>query len=319
MALTLSFNIQNRIMMRLFFSLLFFSISINIFAVNVEGRVIDKDTKEVIVNATVIALSNNKVLASASSNSKGKFKINLKDGKKIHIEVVKDGYKTESADVVINKEFIAANPFIEIKLAKENSTKEVNDTKEVIENIGDLGSLPKGSKIIEAVPVKEKDYKTSKFNVRPETKDQNTSVNVKVLKEEYNKGLKEEALEPNFNFTTSYYKDGSIYYNVGKAFLSNDVKEILKGVAKRLKNEPETTLQMLAFADANKELKIGEYISKLRIEEIVNLLVNEGVNFKQLDISIIGNQMVRNDCTEGVKCTEEQHQENRKVEFSFVK
>jgi len=294
-------------------------VSNNMFAINVNGKITDKDTNEPLINATIIAMSNNKVLATSSSNSKGEFKINLKNGKKIHLEVVKDGYKTESADVEINATFIAANPFIEIKLVKENSIKEENESKELIEDIGDLSNLPEGSKIIEAVPVKEKDYQRAKFNVKPESKDQSTSVNVKVLKEEFNEELETEALEPNFNFITSYYKDGNIYYNVAKAFLSDEVKDILKGMAIRLKKDKNTTLQLMIFADGNREAKIGDYISKLRTEEIVAFLMNEGVNFEQLDVNIIGNKMLRNDCKDGVKCTDEQHQENRKVDLSFIK
>jgi len=310
--------------MKTLFSLFFLAIINSIFAINVGGRIIDKETKLPIADATLLAISNNKVIASANSNIKGEFKIVLKNNKRIHLEVVKNGYKTESADIETNSDFVKANPFIEIKLAKKNAlkTEEITNktvSKENMEDVGDLSKLPKGSKIIEAVPVKESYEKTSGFNVQPEKKDQTTNVNVKVLKEKYNKEFETDALKPNFNFTTSYFKDGSIYYNVAKAFLSDDVKEVLKGIALRLKNDKTTKLQLTVFADANKEVKIGEYISKLRIEEIVNLLMNEGVNFDQLDISIIGNLMVRNDCTEGVDCSEEQHQENRKVELSFIK
>jgi len=296
-----------------------------VFAINVEGRIVDKDTNEPIIDAVLLALSNNKLLTSANSDAKGNFRISLKKGKNIHLEVVKNGYKTESADVFIDQAFIDAKPFITIKLQKKDAITseelaklEKNDDV-IMEDIGSLDDLPKGSKIIEAVPIKENDYKKSKFNVTPESRDQKTNVNVEVLKSEYNKDLLTDALKPNFNFTTSYYKDGSIYFNVAKAFLSDEVKTILKGIAQRLKSDTKTILKMTIFADAKKEAKIGEYISKLRTESIVNYLINEGVEFRQLDVNIIGNQMVKNDCTEGVECTEEQHQENRKVELVFVK
>lgn len=307
--------------------ILFLSIFIlqTAFAINIEGRILDKDTNEPIAGAVLLALSNNKVLSSVESNSKGDFKISLKKGKMIHLEVVKNGYRTESADVEINEEFIKAAPFITIQLQKKAavSSKQFSKSNEnsdaVMEDVGDLSGLPEGYKIIEAVPIKEKDEKKSNFNVRAEVKDQTTNVNVDVLKTEYNKDLATDALIPNTNFTTSYYEDGSIFYNVAKAFLTPKVKEILTGIALKLKNDTSTQLTLNVFADGNKEAKIGEYISKLRIEEIVALMMNAGVNFDQLDINIIGNQMVRNDCTEGVECTEEQHQENRRIDLIFVK
>jgi len=293
------------------------------FAVNIEGRIIDKETNKPISGAVLLALVNNKVIASVESNVKGNFKITLKKGNIVHLEVVKNGYKTESADVEINQAFIDAAPFIEIKLHKKAAvkTREIAETNvnETMEDVGNLSSLPEGYKIIEAVPIKDKQVKTSNYNVRPEVRDQTTNVNVKVLKTEYNKELETDALLPNTNFTTSFYKNGNIYYNVAKAFLSSEVKDILKGIALKLKNDENTSLKLTVFADGNKEAKIGEYISKLRIEEIVNLMMAEGVRFEQLEINIIGNMMVRNDCKNGKDCTEEQHQENRVVELSFLK
>lgn len=296
----------------------------NSFAIFVEGKIVDKETNEPIVDAVLLAISNNKLLASANSDMNGNFKIVLKKGKNIHLEVVKNGYKTERADIETTNEFINANPFIEINLIPKEaiSTDEVTTeevSKDNMEDVGELAFLPKGSKIIEAVPIKEREHRKSGFNVQAEVKDQTTNVNVKVLKEEYNKEFVTEALKPNFNFTTSYFKDGNIYYNVAKAFLSKDVKEVLKGIALRLKNDESTRLKLMVFADANKEAKIGDYISKMRMEEIVNLLIAEGVKFEQLEISVIGNIMVRNDCIEGVDCSLEQHQENRKVELTFIK
>lgn len=293
-------------------------------AVNVEGVIIDKDTNLPIVDAVVLALSNNKVLASANSNVNGEFKIALKKGKTIRLEVVKNGYKTENADVEINQAFIDAAPFITIKLQAREQEIESSDVvleanPEGMEDVGDLSELPEGYKIIEAVPIKEREERKTGFNVRPEVKDQTTNVNVDVLKTEYNKDLETEADVPNHNFVTSYYKDGSIYYNVGKAYLSDDVKEILKGIALRLKNDSETSLRLTVFSDANKELKIDDFICKMRMEEIVNLLMNEGVAFEQLEVLIYGHQLFANDCYENADCTEEQHQENRKVELSFLK
>lgn len=295
-----------------------------VLAVNVEGKVLDKDTNLPIVDAVILALSNNVVLASASSNINGDFKIALKKGKTIRLEVVKNGYKTENADVEIDQAFIDAAPFITIKLQSrnvefENSNVTLDSSPDQMENVGNLSELPKGYKIIEAVPIKDNEEKKNGFNVRPEVKDQTTNVNVDVLKTEYNKEFDTEANKPNHNFTTSYYQEGAIYYNVGKSFLSPEVTEILNGIALRLKNDSETSLRLTVFSDANQELNIADFICKMRLEEIVNLLMNEGVKFEQLDVLIYGHQLLKNNCNEGVQCTEEQHQQNRKVELTFLK
>jgi outer membrane protein OmpA-like peptidoglycan-associated protein len=292
-------------------------------AVKVEGIVIDKDTEKPLADAVILAISNNNVLANAKSNAKGEFVIDLKKGKTIRLEVVKNGYKTENATVEINDEFIAAAPFITIKLMPKPAVKTINmstsNKDETMEDVGNLSALPEGYKIIEAVPIKEDDNKITGFNVRPEVKDQTTNVNVDVLKTEYNKDLQTDAVIPNHNFTTSYFKDGAIYYNVGKAFLSADVEEVLKGVALKLKNDESTLLKLEVHSDANQEANITDFICKMRIEEIVKYLLSEGVDFKQLDISIIGRQLIKNGCELGVECPDEKHQENRKVALTFLK
>lgn len=295
-----------------------------VLAITVEGKVVDKDTNLPIADAVILALSNNVVLESATSNAKGDFKIDLKKGKFIRLEVVKNGYKTENADVEINQAFIDAKPFITIKLQSRKEEIEKGEgldykESEHMENVGNLSELPAGYKIIEAVPIKEREEKRTGFNVRPEVKDQTTNVNVGVLKTEYNKDLESEANKPNHNFITSYYQNGSIYYNVGKAFLTQEIKDILKEIAVRLKGDAETSLRLIVFSDANRELSMSESISKMRLEEIVNLLMSEGVNFDQLDVLVYGNQLLKNNCYEGVECSEAQHQENRKVELTFLK
>lgn len=291
------------------------------FAITVKGKIIDKETNEPIVDAVVLALSNNKLLASANSDVRGNFKIVLKKGAHIHLEVVKNDYRIESADIYIDQAFIDANPFITIQLKKSNkndAAAQLENKDVLMEDIGTLEELPEGTKIIEAVPIKKRDYKRSNYNVTPEKRDTRTNVNVNVLKTEFNKEHETDALKPNTNYMTSYFEDGNIFYNVGKAFLSPDVKEVLYEIVAKLKAEENTVLKMTVFADANKEAKIGEYISTLRMEEVVNLLMSKGVSFEQLDINIIGNQMVRNNCTEEIVCTEEEHQENRKLELVYV-
>ena len=44
-------------------------------AINIEGIILDKETNLPIRDAVLLALSNNKVMASANSNAKGEFKL----------------------------------------------------------------------------------------------------------------------------------------------------------------------------------------------------------------------------------------------------
>lgn len=294
----------------------------NVFAITIRGVVEDKLTKIRLENVVVLALENNRVVATAESNSGGEFAIDLKKGRNIRLEVVKNGYKTENTMVEITKEFIDANPFLTIQLQKREAVKAVGKTPYFqenveIEDIGNLSDLPEDYTIIEAIPVKEKEIKRTKFNAKVEVEDETTNVNVKKLKAAYEDEIEKEALSPNFNFSTSYFKDNTIYYNVGKAFLTEKVEKALEDVIKQLANGSQK-LKVTVFADANREKNIGEYISKLRGETIVNFLMSKGVSFERLDVNLYGNQILDNKCYEGIDCTDAQHQENRRVELLLV-
>jgi outer membrane protein OmpA-like peptidoglycan-associated protein len=119
--------------------------------------------------------------------------------------------------------------------------------------------------------------------------------------------------------SSSYYTEGAIFYGPGRASLTENVREVLDGVADELNNEPLSMLRLIAYADADKEALIGDYIGKLRVEEITKYLMSRKVQFSQLSISVVGNTTLENECYKGRPCSEVEHQQNRKVELLFAK
>jgi outer membrane protein OmpA-like peptidoglycan-associated protein len=180
--------------------------------------------------------------------------------------------------------------------------------------------LPEGYKIIEAQPLQYKEGESTGFNVNRNAEMGNTNVNVEVLKKEFNKEQIDKAVYSELDkFPSSYYAEGDIYYGPGRALLTENVRDILNGVADKLNKEPLSMLRLTAYADADKEAVIGDYIGKLRVEEITKYLMSRNVQFSQLNISVIGNSSLENECYQGKPCSEFEHQQNRKVELIFSK
>ncbi|MCD8528737.1 MAG: OmpA family protein, partial [Chitinophagales bacterium] len=117
----------------------------------------------------------------------------------------------------------------------------------------------------------------------------------------------------------SYYVEGNIYFDEGKTLLSSKVEEILDGIIVKLKNEPNTKLKIKTYADANRELNIGDLVAKMRAEEITKYLMENDILFSQLEVKVMGNKELENGCYDGKECGEFEHQENRRAELSFVK
>ena len=111
-----------------------------------------------------------------------------------------------------------------------------------------------------------------------------------------------------------------IYYGEGKATLDNEAKDYLTGIATKLKTNTEVKIELAIHCDLKDEASVADYICKLRIKKIVDLMVNTlEVNFQQLMIRSIGmNEPVNNCKKSSTNCTELDHQMNRRTEIKYL-
>lgn len=316
--------------MKYFLFVASFLLSNFVLAGNLAGVVYQENSTAPLADCLIILLQDGNPAFSAKSKFDGSFNINYKKNKHYVFEVSKEGYKTESVEIFTDDTFVQSNPSIEVYLKvlvlkpkfekMQESVKKDIPNPEIMEDIGDLSELPEGYKIIEAQPLKFKEGENTGFNVNRNAIMENTNVNVEVLKKEFNKEDVDKAVYSELDkFPSSYYAEGDIYYGPGRALLTENVREVLDGIADKLNNEPLSMLRLIAYADANKEALIGDYIGKLRVEEITKYLMSKNVQFSQLNISVIGNTSLENECYKDVECSEFEHQQNRKVELILSK
>ena len=111
-----------------------------------------------------------------------------------------------------------------------------------------------------------------------------------------------------------------IYFGPGKGILDEEAKKYLLDIANKLKADANLKLDISIHADANDELTVSEYLCKLRLKNISDLLINTyKVNFSQLTIRNTGSDQGANACKKGdVNCTELDHQMNRRIELHFI-
>lgn len=112
--------------------------------------------------------------------------------------------------------------------------------------------------------------------------------------------------------------DNKIYFGPGKLFLDEEAKEFLAGIATRMRNNPELSLDVIVHCDANMEASIMDYVCKSRSRKVLDELMAKGVTFSKVVIRIAGTSQSVNDCKKGMdNCTELDHQLNRRIEFQF--
>lgn len=108
----------------------------------------------------------------------------------------------------------------------------------------------------------------------------------------------------------------NIYYDLGRYSLKKESKEELDNLAKMLANNPILLFDIAAHTDSRGDGKFNMELSQLRAEEVVKYLISINSNFKtKLRAIGYGESKLTNKCKNGVNCSEDQHQENRRTEF----
>lgn len=302
--------------MKKILTIAFLYISTSVLALNIEGIVYNTKNKTPISNCKLELFQNGELLETKNTDSEGKFSIEVNTNQNYKIKFSKSFYNSETVSFYTNSEFLNAKPNIEVKL---NSVNEVPNPENV-EDIGNMSSLPEGYKLIEVKPLKYLENESTGFNVRKTYVENKPTVNVNEFQTAFNKeSLNSNAFINQENAPSSYYLGGNIYYGAGKALLTNEVKEVLAEIAQKINNKEFAKINIKAFADSERENPVANEISKLRAEEVLKYFMLQNVDFSKLSILIVGNTDSQNECNKDIKCTEAQHQENRRVEITFLK
>jgi len=103
----------------------------------------------------------------------------------------------------------------------------------------------------------------------------------------------------------------------------NDVKIDMKrskGLQEILQILKETNLvvEIRSHTDANGTSKYNLEISEKRARAIYDYLVKNGISKSRLKYKGYGEQLIRNRCKDGVKCSDEEHDVNRRTDFKII-
>jgi outer membrane protein OmpA-like peptidoglycan-associated protein len=106
-----------------------------------------------------------------------------------------------------------------------------------------------------------------------------------------------------------------IFYDFDKANIRADAKPGLDSLVTMLKNFPEASVKFTSHTDARGIKRYNRSLSDRRAESVVRYLIANGISKKRLKAQGMGEDVMINDCYDGIPCDEEQHQENRRTEF----
>ncbi len=110
----------------------------------------------------------------------------------------------------------------------------------------------------------------------------------------------------------------NIYYDFDKWNIRPDAEPDLKFLLLFLKTNPEAKIELSSHTDARADDEYNLKLSQRRAESVVKWLKANGISAKRMTAKGYGETRPANLCINDVKCTEEEHQKNRRTEFQVT-
>ena len=111
----------------------------------------------------------------------------------------------------------------------------------------------------------------------------------------------------------------NIYYDFDKWNIRPDAAKELDKLVKILNEYPNIDIELGSHTDARGSDEYNETLSQKRAESAVAYIISTGISKKRITAKGYGEKKLRNDCSNGVICTDDEHQLNRRTEFTVTK
>ncbi len=110
----------------------------------------------------------------------------------------------------------------------------------------------------------------------------------------------------------------NIYYDLGNADIRPDAARELGKLLATMRRYPSLVIEIRSHTDSRGDAVTNKELSTRRAKAVVNYLASKGISRNRMMASGYGESMLVNKCTDGVICTENEHQRNRRTEFKVL-
>jgi peptidoglycan-associated lipoprotein len=109
----------------------------------------------------------------------------------------------------------------------------------------------------------------------------------------------------------------NIYYDFDESFIREDAKPQLNKLAEILRQNPEIRIQLSSHTDCQGNANYNQGLSQERAQAAVDYLISLGLSAERLSAKGYGEELLAVNCICN-KCTEEEHQINRRTTFKIL-
>ncbi len=110
----------------------------------------------------------------------------------------------------------------------------------------------------------------------------------------------------------------NIYYDYGKANIRPDAALELDKLVSILEENPSMKIELSSHTDSRGSAPYNLNLSKRRAKSAVEYIVSKGISSSRIKSRGYGETKPLNKCRDGVQCTEEEYQLNRRTEFTIL-
>ncbi len=111
----------------------------------------------------------------------------------------------------------------------------------------------------------------------------------------------------------------NVYYDLGKWDIRPYTAVVLDKLVNLLKENPTINIEIGSHTDSRASDNFNLILSNKRSKSVVDYLISKGIDSNRLTWKGYGEKMLVNHCGNNVKCTEEEHQQNRRTEVKVTK
>ncbi|WP_374540545.1 OmpA family protein, partial [Flavobacterium sp.] len=111
----------------------------------------------------------------------------------------------------------------------------------------------------------------------------------------------------------------NIRFDLNKWNIRPEAEIQIQKIIEVLKQYPKMTIDIRSHTDSRQTHQYNEILSQKRAQSTLEYMVRNGINKERLTAKGYGETQLLNNCVDGVKCSEEEHQQNRRSEFIITK
>lgn len=109
-----------------------------------------------------------------------------------------------------------------------------------------------------------------------------------------------------------------IYFDFDRSFIRKDAELELQKVLSVLEDNPSMVIDIRSHTDSRGTTAYNEKLSDRRATSTRNYLIAKGIDTARLTSKGYGESKLVDDCGDNSKCSEQQHQANRRSEFIII-